>query len=203
MSAHVSQSDLAEMYGLQYQLDSISDERAPSWAHVAGILATYFEPKTHLDVGAGAGPLVRAMGSLGVESYGIEGSPYGSVVGGPRIVTRDLRRPALHGEFAPGYDLVTCFDTAEHVEGGGHVVDICVEAARDWIVFGAAGPNQEGHGHVFLQPPEYWTAAFEARGFVEEVPLTALMKKLIEAKTIHNKIWWVHRNLHVYHRTAA
>lgn len=203
MSERASQQNLEEVYGRSYQEDSISEERVPSWAHIAQVLQTYFEPRTHLDIGAGAGPLVRAMLARGVDSWGIEGSPFGAELGGKRIITHDLRTPLLlvndSGE-PPPYDLVTCFDTAEHVEDGGCVVEICAETAREWIVFGAAPPGQDGLGHCFLQPPEYWHEQFERHGFGHQEPLTMLIRQLIAANEIHNKVWWCERNLCVYQR---
>lgn len=206
MSERAPRQDLGEMYDLSYQSDSIAEERVPAWRHIAGVLFDTFRPKSHLDVGAGAGPLVRAMLERGVDSWGIEGSPYGHGLGGDRIIQHDLREELLSIDLKGGnadawpFDLVTCFDTAEHVEDGGHVVDILADMATDVIVFGAAAPGQDGHGHVFLKPYDYWHAEFAKRGFELSKPFTNLVWSRIEADDVHAKIWWVRKNLHVYIR---
>ncbi|BDB66357.1 hypothetical protein Hc94105_0545 [Helicobacter cinaedi] len=65
------------------------------------------------------------------------------------------------------FDLVQSLEVAEHLPN---------EAAREFIalltslgnivLFSAAIPYQGGTGHINEQPPMYWSALFEERGFV-------------------------------------
>lgn len=190
-------SDITALYGDAYQADSIAEERRPSWEHIADVLVRRFAPATALDIGCGAGPLVAALAKRGVDAWGIEGSLAAASHAKVPIIPWDLRVPM---SCLRTFDLVTCFDTAEHVEGGGAVAQLCVDAAKRWLVFGAATPDQGGLGHVFLQPWTYWHEVFGNLGFVLDTDTTVWVRNAIEANEIHNKIWWVLRNCHVYHR---
>lgn len=194
-------SDVSEMYGLAYQADSVAEERKPSWAWIAHVLDRRFSPRSTMDVGAGAGPLVRAFRERGKDAWGIEGSRF-CTLEGERIFQHDLREPLPEALPFSTFDLVTCSDTAEHVEEGGYVVDICVQLAKNWIVFGAATPDQDGHGHCHLRSWDHWHSEFANRGWDLDREETAGLMAHVESNDIHAKVWWWRRNGHVYRRRS-
>lgn len=133
---------------------------------VASLLYERFGPRSVLDVGCGQGALLDAFAKRGVQGVGCEGSTHG-VARCPRaalVFQADLKRPLL---FNRGFDMVTCFEVAEHLPRrcARTLVKSIASAADKMVVFSASGPGQLGDDHINLQPLEYWVGLFSAERF--------------------------------------
>lgn len=81
-------------------------------------------------------------------------------------------------EVAGDFDLAYCFEVAEHLnENMGIKLVRFLSSLAPMIVFSAAQPGQEGIGHIFLKPQEYWIEEFEEFGKIYDNDLS---RKVIE-----------------------
>src|SRR5262245_54653445 len=167
--AQASKADTAEVsciYGESYQLDSVAEQAIGAADAIAGALVRTFAPRHACDVGCGGGALVRALEQRGVDAVGVEGSVFGSSLYPDRIQLHDLRSPLYPKQH---YELVTCFDVAEHIEEEYSEVFlrnlVGLTAPWGWLVLGPAGEGQDGLGHVNCQHPTYWIEKLQGFGF--------------------------------------
>jgi cyclopropane fatty-acyl-phospholipid synthase-like methyltransferase len=199
--------DVSELYGHQYQADSLQPEGIAAFDVIADELVKMFQPKTAMDVGCGGGALIRGLLARGVDAYGIEGSSHAKQYIPERIYVHDLREPTnwtavdfkvptdvIHRP----YDLVTCTDVGEHIEHEGHD-NFCSTLAGltqygGWLWFGAAGEGQDGLGHVACEHPCYWIARFNTLGLVLKPWQSEELRKAIKSRPEHAFCWWNAKN---------
>lgn len=114
-------------------------ERASSHADVLGtLLASHFPLSTTLDVGCARGFLVEALVELGVDARGCDFSEYAintaarGARGRLRWADLSKRLPWDDGAF----DLVTCFETLEHLpaESSAHAIAELARVSRGYVV---------------------------------------------------------------------
>lgn len=168
-------------YGESYweSLDGGAGYRdSPIWEDLAHIIIEAMAPSRMLDVGCAAGYLVHHMRRRGVETFGLDYSRYALGLA-PKIIKpfvglTDLTRP--NSMTSPGipFELVTCFETMEHIaqesvpvalanlrramEPGGHMVlSICLEDVPDW---------QTDPTHITIKSREWWVERFREADFV-------------------------------------
>lgn len=194
---------LDEMYHKQYHQDALQPNILTAFDIIADEIVKQFEPKTACDVGCSGGALLRGLRERGVDAFGIDGAPTAKEITWG-IKTWDLRERMLpcHGFRFGMNDIVTCFDVAEHIEAP-HADDLCfnLNALCDhWLIFGAAGPRQEGHGHVNLQPQIYWIDKLQGYGFDVKGHESMRLKRAISSREEHGPAWWVAENLMVFWR---
>lgn len=145
--------------------------------------------KEVLDIGCGVGLQTKRFIELGWPSLGAEHSPVAVEYreDGVQIMPFDLTKP--HGGKANDNrwcrrDIVVCTETAEHIpaEHADAIVKNIVDAVdkNGVIVWSAAAPGQEWHGHINLQKPEYWMKRFEKLGWVPEVARTGALRDLMQ-----------------------
>ena len=132
-----------------------------------------FNPKSVLDVGCGTGRALEFFISKGIDAVGMEGSAIARAksLHPDRIILCDLRKPVDLGRT---FDLVWCFEVAEHIHS--RFTDVFVETiARHAPVFviSAAPPGQGGEGHFNMQPKTYWIAKSADVGFKLDSEATA------------------------------
>lgn len=125
------------------------------------ILAAYGLPESYLDVGSGDGAMVNTALKLGIPSIGLDQLPRPAHA---ELLQVDLRQPQFLGRT---FQLVTSIETAEHIEPeyADIFIDTITRHANRMIVFTAAMPGQQGHGHVNCQPAYYWREKFFQRGW--------------------------------------
>jgi 2-polyprenyl-3-methyl-5-hydroxy-6-metoxy-1,4-benzoquinol methylase len=137
-------------------------------------------PRTVLDVGCGTGQTVMQLQQLGIDVLGIEGSRV-AVRRSPRedlILRLDLRKKIELHRF---FDLVWCFEVAEHIHPR-YVHNFIGNLVRhsEIIALSAAPPGQGGEGHFNEQPQSYWEQKFSDYGYILHHSWTAEMKAVQE-----------------------
>ena len=160
--------DLSENYGEQYYQGYY--ERSPKWfqffGHVADCLVGQFSPKRHLDAGCAWGLLVEMLRDRGVESFGIDFSPYALSQVHPEIQPY-CRCASLTEPIADGpYDLVSCIEVLEHMEEADALQAIGnLTAVAEVILFSSTPYDFDDPTHINVQPLLYWLRAFAQHGF--------------------------------------
>lgn len=166
------------------------------------LIMELFQPETLADVGCGIGDFVKWFQDNGVEAIGIEGTknpmPYLAVE--PEFFyVRDLREN-FNGYFQKKFDLALCIEVAEHIEKEYSQVlvqNIC--SLSDQVLFTAASPGQDGHGHINCQPQIFWEDLFDIYKYKREEQ----MEDFIVSNLCHKDNVWVSiiiKNLMIFKR---
>lgn len=157
--------------------DTIRPGCQSSAAVIVPALQDLYAPTSVLDIGCGEGWFCTAWANAGVPVViGVDGSYVpdrldGDVIGVAggvkwRFLARDLEQPDAFDDVPGGFDLVTCFEVAEHLgqeRAAGLVAELCDRAPT--VAFSAAIPGQGGAGHVNEQWPGYWADLFAEHGY--------------------------------------
>lgn len=148
--------------------DVIRDGCRSSAAVLVPLLLDTYMPSSVLDVGCGEGWFCTAWAEAGVRTVvGVDGAYVdGRAAGDWTFIGADLEQPDAFAEIPDGFDLVTCFEVAEHVDPAGAerlVAELCERAPV--VAFSAAIPGQGGTGHVNEQWPAYWASLFAEDGY--------------------------------------
>jgi 2-polyprenyl-3-methyl-5-hydroxy-6-metoxy-1,4-benzoquinol methylase len=151
------------------------------------------KPKSVLDVGCGTGQTTGYLADRGLEVLGLEASRVAIRHGTRPDLVRfhDLRRPLDLGR---QFDLVWCFEVAEHIHP--RFVDVFVDTLAKHsrvVAMSAAPPGQGGEGHFNEQPKSYWVEKFAARGFDQHEHWTAALAATGE---------FYSQNIMVFHKRA-
>jgi hypothetical protein len=122
-------------------------------------------PRTVNDFGAGDGWWPKAFHDMGSVVGAVELHEIAREFIPPQVQfwQHDLRYPV---QFDMRYDLVICLEVAEHLPPDAAEV-LCETITRhtgDLLLFSAAQPNQQGVGHIHLQPHKYWIERLERGG---------------------------------------
>lgn len=146
--------------------------------------------KSAIDVGAGAGDLVKGFLDLGYDAYGIEGVDtclQYAVCPRERMVIHDLRIPIdMPAHMWTRFDICTCWEVAEHIEEEFSNVfcdNLCLLSDR--LLMSACPPNPSGHpskgsvGHFNEQPYEYWEGKFKIRGYSRHPKIEKRFRELV------------------------
>jgi len=162
-------------YGLHTAVDGVQLALVMSRA-----IKELLNPKTVVDYGCGPGLWVRAFEDMGIDAHGFEGAPGAverAVCSPDRIHLQDLR------EDFPGFDrkidLAMSLEVAEHIdeEFSGVFIDNILMCDPDYVVFTSSPPGMEGHGHINLQPDEFWNDWFYVKGYAVDSSLTEKLKE--------------------------
>jgi hypothetical protein len=208
--ASLSEKDKA-IRGLEYS-ETIYDREWFSlqrWQHpwiekMIGWLVGEFGPfERSLDLGAGDGYYSYALREVGTLAYAVEVSDEAAEFTPEEVwlVVWDLRNP-LHLEET--YDLVLCVEVAEHLpeNAADTLCDTITRHASSLVVFTAAPPNQGGHGHVNLQPPEYWIGKLGARGLTFLEHETARIRRAY-LNILGESLPWLSKNVMLFRKDGA
>lgn len=130
-----------------------------------------YEPETTLDAGAAIADFTKAWDQFpDVEAYALEGSESclsKIVIPRERMLIADLRFPIhLPLEWPQKYDLVTCWEVAEHIDFFG-VPEFCRNLSNfleDDGILAMSICTLPGRYHCTVKPLEWWDEQFKSVG---------------------------------------
>jgi SAM-dependent methyltransferase len=140
-------------------------------------------PYEAYDIGCGIGLQTARLQELGWSVSGLEFAPAAIdlIEPGVTVESFDLTKAqgGRKGVTRPARtECVICTETAEHIPAkfADRIVENVAALATDVIVWSAAAPGQEWHGHINLQRPEYWLGRFAEHGWVLDVARTGALR---------------------------
>jgi SAM-dependent methyltransferase len=183
------------IYSDNYYAKRQNDPYRTDSRSVANALLQQFDPNSVIDFGCAIGAHLERFYEEDIEIRGVEGNPEAfeyAVIPEEFLESHDLRDPYNPERV---YDLVLCFEVAEHLPErfAGTLVDTLSKSGYI-VVMTAAPPGQEGKHHVNKQSKEYWREKFEARGMEYDEQCVAELRELIEVK----RATWIPNNLMVF-----
>jgi len=147
------------------------------------ILKQFPDVKSTIDVGCAVGDIVKGFMDLGLDAYGLEGAkgclPFLEC---PKenVYIHDLRT-LVNKVVDRKFDLVTCFEVAEHIEPDWALIFVRnVTDLSDRVLASFAPPGQGGHYHVNCQPMGYWEILFGRLGYVRKPKVEVAVKASLE-----------------------
>lgn len=183
---------------------------AAAYEIIAQVLIETFQPQSWLDVGCGSGRLLQSVQTLApqIRRMGLESSPEALKLCAARDVPvkdLDVARASRRelSDLARNwgrFDLVTCFEVAEHlpVWHSGKLVEF-LTATAEALAFSAAQPGQGGTLHMNEQPPEYWVRRMVRNGFIQDSLATRALQEKLSQPAVPP---WYAANLCILHRNA-
>jgi cyclopropane fatty-acyl-phospholipid synthase-like methyltransferase len=195
-------------YGESYweSLDGGAGYRdSPIWEDLAHILTELQPAKRMLDVGCAAGYLVHHMRRRGVETFGLDFSTYALGLA-PEIIKpfvgfTDLTRPHSMASMGIPFELVTCFETMEHIpeehvqNAFGNlkiamrpdailVLSICLDTVPNW---------ETDPTHITMKSRQWWKQQLDRADF-QLHEMSALAFRQFRMFHNHDGIFVVSRN---------
>jgi len=149
------------------QLESEEADNRHSARVILSMLFEVFVPESMLDVGCGLGTWLSVAREMGVQNVkGIDGTWLDKTrlrVPEDLVQMRDLEKPF---DLARRFDLVSCLEVAEHLDGSvARNFVASLSSHGDILLFSAAIPFQGGHHHVNEQWPDYWKLLFQEQKY--------------------------------------
>ena len=178
----------------------------PHWTEFFGRIADKIvekiKPQTALDAGCAIGFLVEELRTRGVDARGVDVSEW-AVAQAPADLQPYVRAASLTDELEGEYDLITCFETLEHMTGHeaeDAVANLCRHT--DTILFSSTSGDFEEPTHINVQAGDYWIGLFAEQGFFRELDHDAtyvaehavlLRRKpwsVVEVAKQYERAWW-------------
>lgn len=192
----VSDAILNRVYDAEFFLEGEKLKR-DSAAKVAEIISSHLSFRTVFDIGCGMGIYLEQFHRLGKEPLGCDFSVKGLGISPKEftIFQADATRPIVLNR---KYDLVVCFEVAEHINKrhSRQLVTNCT-ANGDTVLFTAAPVGQGGVGHINEQPYQFWIDLFGEQGFRLEDEQSQAMRAQMKSE---NVVFWIANNLMLFRR---
>lgn len=190
------------IYNSDYYETTIEGPALVSARRIATSILDDFAPTRVIDVGCGTGALLEALREMGCEVFGLEYSEAALEYCRSRklsVAKFDLETDVFHGNRV--FEVAVSMEVAEHLPKNiaDRYVDLLASLAKV-IVFSAAPPGQGGTAHLNEQPPSYWIAKFQQRGFTPAEELPQRWRTIWQA-TGDVREWYYH-NLIIFQRAS-
>lgn len=184
-----------EIYNEDYYIKRQNDPWRSDANKIAKKLQDQYDPDSVIDFGCAIGAHLEPFYESGCTVKGVEGNLTAlqhSVIPSVYIEHADLRKTY---DTDGKYDLVICFEVAEHLpETYADVLVNTLSNAGSTVVMTAATPNQQGTHHVNLQHRDYWIQKFEDRQMsYNEEDVEKFRDKLEVTKTT-----WIPKNIMIF-----
>ena len=137
---------------------------------LAETIYSAYRPASIIEFGCGPGHLAKEFAKLNVSVTAIDGfsDPDFKDYPGISFLKVDLDNyPQLNGILSDQkFDLAVCTEVAEHLmpSSSDHLIKTLTQSAPV-VIFSAAVPYQNGHGHINCQNRVFWHKLFNKCGF--------------------------------------
>ena len=183
-----------KFFNIRYHEDILGDTPRI----LAEAVKSFYNPKSVIDFGCGIGIYLKEFVKLGVEVFGIDGSPAALrnlIIDKNRFLVQDLTE-----DFAlpRRYDCALCFEVAEHIPTDkSRALVKNITKASDVVIFTAAPKGQGGHDHINEQAQQFWIDIFSENGYGFLADGTERLKKILVEK---KAIFWLANNILVFQK---
>lgn len=158
----------------------------------------FCNPKSVIDFGCGCGIYLREMEKLGIEVFGIDGSPASArnlAIDQGKFLLQDLTQ---NFSLPRRFDCAICFEVAEHIPTPTSATLVSnIIAASETVIFTAAHEGQGGHDHINEQPPAFWIDLFARKGYTFLENDTAYLRQKLGER---GAIFWLVENIMVFRK---
>lgn len=130
-------------------------------------IVNLLQPNSVVDVGCGTGTWLKVFENAGISDFlGIDGNYVDRKklkISNSNFTEYDLEKKYNSPR---KYDIAISLEVAEHLKQESADLFITTLAnLSDTLIFSAAIPNQGGQNHLNEQPPMYWIAKLEQKGY--------------------------------------
>ena len=150
---------LSKFYDKNYYYDTQAI-KALSAVDVVNIISNNIKFKSVFDIGCGEGIYLNNLHKLGKEVLGCDVSKDALKLSPKEftIFQADITKPIFLNR---KYDLIICFEVAEHIgkQYSMRLINNCIENGKI-ILFSAASIGQGGVGHINEQSHDFWINLF-------------------------------------------
>jgi SAM-dependent methyltransferase len=189
------------VYDSEYYNETVDGAARASAPIMAQTIAQELHPRHVIDVGCGTGALLESLRNLGCEVVGLEKSTAAIKMCKERgLDVHDFDLESGTNPMNRSFDVAVSMEVAEHLPQSvdERYIDL-LTSLGETVVFTAAPPGQGGTDHINEQPPEYWFAKFERRGFHFNRALSDRWRSDWQAT---GKVQdWYYKNLMLFDRT--
>ncbi len=138
---------------------------------IAAEIRSKIAPERVMDLGCGAGALVKELRAVGIEAYGLDPDSE-KVLAAGAVLQNYLHSAPLSSPLDGKYDLVTCLNVLHRLpeETIEEVLSVLADGTGD-VLFAAPPPDYAGAEPAF--PPDYWATVFAKHGFFHDLDFDA------------------------------
>ncbi len=163
---------------------------------IAEIIKTYYRPKSVVDIGCGCGLYLRELNKLGIEIFGIDGSPAALrhlAIDKNKFLLQDVTESF---SLPRRYDCAICFEVAEHIPTiKSKVLVDNISKISDLVIFTAAPKGQGGHDHINEQDAQFWIDIFDKKGYSLLKEDTQKIRKILADR---GAIFWLKDSIFIF-----
>ncbi len=140
------------------------------YAAIAAAIIDVYQPRNVVEFGCGPGNLTRELNKLKVNVDAFDGfsKPDFTNLTHINFDKVDLNSEKEITDYLQGkfYDLAICTEVAEHLDplSSTHLIKY-LTACAPVVIFSAAVPEQNGHGHINCRPRDFWHHLFIENNF--------------------------------------
>ena len=172
-SAFAHLTDLYDAdYYREYDGGTNYSRTEPHWIRffdeVADNIVATLAPKSVFDAGCAIGLLVEALRDRGVDSYGVDISPW-AIDQVPQSIRPYCRVGSIAEAIEGHYDLITCIEVIEHLpasQADTVVGNLCAHA--DAVLFSSTPDDFDDPTHLNVETTGYWASLFASHGFFRD-----------------------------------
>lgn len=165
---------------------------------LAEVVKAYYSPKNVADIGCGSGLYLREFNKLGIEVFGVDGSPAALknlAIDKDKFLLQDV---TYNFSLPRSYDCAICFEVGEHIPTvKSDILADNITKASDLIIFAAAQKGQGGRDHINEQSAQFWVDIFHQRGYSLLAGETKEIRKTLSDR---GAIPWLVENILVFKR---